>query len=114
MIKELKAFVNSMLMNVQLMRVKNIRSIGRNKLRIEHDSGGSVVFNSDGTISITGYEPDLSGTYVKIDGTSTMSGDLDIGGNDVTDVNTLSGTDGNDLTIEVGAGRNIVFVERSS
>lgn len=84
-ISELKGLVNDMLQNVSLLKVKTIRSIGRNPLRIEHDSGGVIQFNADGTIDITGV---TSGGVINIveDLTPQLGGDLDCNGHDITGV----------------------------
>ena len=100
-----KSIVRQMLMNVGLMKVKNIRSIGRNPMRIEHDSGGYIQFNPDGTIDINGYistsdggvtdHGDLTGLsdddhtqYLLTDGSRTMTGSLDMGGFDILNIGT--------------------------
>jgi hypothetical protein len=54
-VNDLKGFINDMLQNVSLLKVKTIRSIGRKPMRLEHDSGSSIEFNADGTIDIIGY-----------------------------------------------------------
>lgn len=52
---DLTGLIKDMLQNVSLLKVKNIRSIGRKPMRFEHDSGSSITFNADGTIDIIGY-----------------------------------------------------------
>lgn len=55
-IDDLKGLINDILQNVSLLKVKTVRSIGRKPMRFEHDSGGSITFNADGTIDIIGYD----------------------------------------------------------
>lgn len=48
--------IYSALMNVNLLKVRTISSIGRNILRIEHSSGSSLEFRDDGKVYYNGFE----------------------------------------------------------
>lgn len=83
-IDDLRYMVKDMLQNVSLLKVKTIRSIGRKPMRFEHDSGGSITFNSDGTIDIIG----LTSSVIP----------------DPLEVSTIQSKDTEDLTFESATG----------
>jgi len=59
---DLKGLIHDMLLNVSLLKVKTIRSIGRKPMRLEHDSGGNLEFRSDGRVYYNGYEVAQTGS----------------------------------------------------
>jgi len=101
---DLKGLINDMLLNVSLLKVKTIRSIGRKPMRLEHDSGGSITFNADGTIDIVG---STSGGLWEVDGTETqliVADVIDMQGEDIINTDTIKSAASTDLTLESATG----------
>jgi hypothetical protein len=54
LLQTIQGIIDDKLMNIGLMKVKNIRSVGRSQMNIEHDSGSYIRFKPDGTIDTNG------------------------------------------------------------
>ena len=110
-VNDLREMVKDMLQNVSLLKVKNIRSIGRKPMRIEHDAGGSITFNADGTITIIG---STSGGLWEVSGTETqliVADVIDMQGEYIINADTIKSVAATPLTLESANG---IFVFKAT
>ena len=110
----IRKLVADFLRDTMSLTLEYIYSNGREPIIFRHASGAIIELRDDGFVYINGTKVEAaSGTFLALDGTSTMTGDVDVGDNDVVNVTKISGAENTDFTIEIDTGRNILFVERA-